>query len=125
MNPHVKSAERVEGLVEDYAAAAQLDLTVEEAYTVIGDFICDLLHLVTLEGADWREVVDGAIFHFRTSTLEDPGVFDLYTGTDHANCVMTARTVGISYQEAARRLEVVQIDGLVDKLSERRDAGSV
>ena len=109
--------DRVRPLVEAYGDRSGLNPQVEDANTLVGDLICDLLHLVDGEGADWREVVNSGIWHFRTDTVHPDGVGDDEIFEDqHDNRCTLAQYLGISYQEAARRLRTADIDPLMEAL---------
>ncbi|MGI8439149.1 MAG: hypothetical protein ACR2NV_02945 [Thermoleophilaceae bacterium] len=101
---------------------------MEDANTLVGDLICDLLHLVDSEGADWREVVNHGIWHFRTDTVYPNGLGDdeIFEDQPDHRCTL-AQHLGISYQEAARRLATADIDPLMEALKSyalRVDNGS-
>ncbi len=110
-------ADRVRGLVEEYGRRSGLDPQEEDAYTLVGGLITELLQLVAIEGADWREVVNRGIWHFRTATVYPGGAGEDEDLQDwHIRRCALARELGISYQEAARRLSTADAERLVNAL---------
>jgi hypothetical protein len=106
MNSNEVSADSVRDLTVEFGHRTGLDPHVEDAPTLVGDLICSLLHLATIEGADWREVVGQGIWHFRTSTVwGDVAETELPTNS-HVNRCKLASELDISYEEASRRLGV-------------------
>lgn len=70
-------AQRVRSLAEAYERecfpSGELRL---DPKTVLGDLICDLLHLADRLGAEAERVVDQALLHYRAETLPDQDTID-------------------------------------------------